>query len=96
MTKVVPLFGGGLATEPNEGIIEDIQELLVRAKRGEIRAIAWTRMNMAGDISTGWNGDAGTRNGLGFAVNVLCSKYVERALECTEPEPAFVPEDDGA
>ena len=44
MTKVINLFGGGATNEPNADIISALEELLARAQRGEIRAIAWTRM----------------------------------------------------
>jgi hypothetical protein len=83
MTSVVSLFGGGAQNEPNADIIEDLEAILSAAKRGEIRAIAWTRMGPSGDIITGWNGDAGTRNALGFAVRMLDADFVRRAFETT-------------
>lgn len=76
MTKVVPIFGGPSPDEIRADLISDLEKLIEAVKAGEVSSIAWVRTSPAGAISTSWQGDAGTRTEVGFAINVLQTDFM--------------------
>lgn len=81
MSKVVSLHGGPVGpttpSEPDENVIAVLEELLERAKTGEIRAMAYAYLLPEHALGTGWVGadQAGGGIALGFAVSALQHEY---------------------
>ena len=64
MNKIQPLFGDRLATpanEPCQEVVSFVEELLARAKCGDVRAIAVAFIRGNGNSAEGWEQDADPR-----------------------------------
>lgn len=83
MSKVVSLHGGPVAPmdplEPDEEVIAVLEDLLERAKMGEISSIAYAYLLPEHAIGTGWAGAdyGGEGIALGFAVSALHHGYYD-------------------
>lgn len=83
MNKVVSLHGGPIGpagpSEPDETVIAVLEDLLERAKTGEIRSIAYAYLLPEYTLGTGWAGAETGGNGisLGFAVSALQHEYYD-------------------
>ena len=54
-----------VSTEPDQEIIDDLIELLKRARSGEIKGFAFATLDSDGSFTTGWN--CATENGYRLA-----------------------------
>jgi hypothetical protein len=81
MAKVVAFHGGAVAGEPSREIVETLSDLLERAKRGEISAIAYATIAPSGSCGTGWDGIQGTRNPLSSVIMMLQHRYAAALLQ---------------
>jgi len=84
MSKVISLHGGPVGPAgpsvpggPDEEIIQVLEELLERAKTGEVSAIAYAYVLPDHALGTGWAGARISGGGisLGFAVSSLAHDY---------------------
>lgn len=56
MTKVVNLYGGQFSMAGNDDLVEQLEELLERARAGLITAMGMAFVNADGSIATRWSG----------------------------------------
>lgn len=78
MTAEVHTIHGGKATlpgEPDADVVECIEMLLDRAKRGDLVGIAYAAVHNNGEQATGWVGGAGTRHSIGTSIMILFQRY---------------------
>lgn len=75
MSDVVKLQVVQTVPEPDGEIIAVIEDLLARAKSGDLQAIAYCTVSDDGVVGTGWAGTDGTRHPLGMAVSILSVRY---------------------
>lgn len=83
MAEIIPIKGGPDPRGPVPELIEDLEELLERAKSGELRAIAYALVTEA-TLSTGWTGSAGTRWTLYAAAGILHQRYLDALCRAEE------------
>lgn len=69
------------ATGPDAEVIERIEELLERARRGDIVGIAYAVIEQNNGMGTGWCGGHGTRDRIGMAVGILNHRYISAVIE---------------
>lgn len=81
MNKVTPIYGGHVPGEPVDDVIEVLEDLLARAKAGDLTGIAYALTEKDGKQGTGWVGAAGTRHPLGTALMMLNHRYSQGLLE---------------
>jgi hypothetical protein len=81
MAEVISLRGEALPGEPDSGIVEELERLLVDAKAGKLRGIAYATCLDTGGQGTGWSGVAGSRHPLGTAIMMLHHRYARGLLE---------------
>lgn len=86
MSKVVSLHGGPVgpagpttSSEPDETVIEILEELLERAKTGEVSALAYAYLLPDNAVGNGWAGADHDGRGisLGFAISSLSHGYYD-------------------
>lgn len=78
------LTGHQLPGEVNDDLIEALEGLLDRARRGEITCLAWSG-HSANDISfNGWEGSGGTSFHLMAGIALLHARFAARMLEDDE------------
>lgn len=78
MSKVVSLHGapiGGIGNEPDQMVIDMLEDLLERAKVGDVQALAYAHVAPGGAVANGWEGTGASVHSLGFAVSVLHHRY---------------------
>ena len=75
MAQVIELQPGCNPQIPDEAVVEMLQDLIERAKAGELRSIAYAATTKT-DTCTGWTGGAGTRHSLGTGIRVLERRYI--------------------
>jgi len=75
MSDVVRLWGGVSEGSVVPDVVEILEELLERAKAGELQALAFATVNGGGALGTGWNGNEGTRDVMGASISLLQSRY---------------------
>ena len=78
MSKVVSLHGapiGGISNEPDQMVIDLLEDLLERAKAGDVQALAYANVAPGGAVASGWEGAGASVHSLGFAVSVLHHRY---------------------
>lgn len=80
MAEVVAFHGGVVAGEPSPDIIQTLEMLLDRAKRGELSAIAYATVSPSGTKGTGWDGIQGTRDPLSSVIMMLQHRYAAALL----------------
>ncbi len=82
--EVVGLRGAVPPGEPVQCVVEMLEDLLARARTGDLRAIAWANVRRDGTAGTGWakpeGGGAGAAvsietHGLGSAILTLGWRY---------------------
>ena len=69
--------------EPDEAvaeIVKTLESLLERAITGEIRAISYTTVGSAQTLASGWDGDYGTRDSLGFSIMLLQHRFADSTI----------------
>lgn len=82
MSEVLSFKGNTPAGHPVPEIVETIEDLLSRAKSGEIQAFAYAASCTAGDgFSNGWDGNGGTRDQLGAAISHLQARFFNQAYD---------------
>jgi hypothetical protein len=74
------LFGGAPAGQPDQAIIDRLEDLLARARRGEVSALAYATVSPGGHKATGWDGTQGTRDQLGTAIAILSHRWGKSLL----------------
>lgn len=79
--KVVALHGQALAGEAVPAVVEEVEELLRRAKLGEITSIGIATTLLNGAVGTVWAGNGGTRYPLGAVIGMLHTRYSTMLLE---------------
>jgi hypothetical protein len=91
---VVNLFGGSPINQPSKGTIEELEALLARAKRGELRGVTYATVGRTGGISTGWYGEVDAHTLLISGVALL--QYRMCADEAAALKPVGGDGEDGA
>lgn len=82
MTKIISFNGNTPENEPVPAVVEALEALLVRARTGEIQAIASAySLRYGSGTGTGWDGNGGTTEALGFAISCLHHRYFMEAIE---------------
>jgi hypothetical protein len=81
MTDIIKLVPRTVDDGPDAEVIERIEALLERARAGEIAGIAYAVVQPGGMMGTGWCGGNGTRDRLGFALNILRHRYVQTVID---------------
>lgn len=61
--------------EPDQGVIDILENLLHRARKGDLRAIAYAIVNSDRSLGTGWAGASGSRDRVSSAIMILNSRY---------------------
>lgn len=70
-----------LPGEVNNDLVEELEDLTERARRGEIIGLAWAGLTGNRHIISGWDGPGGTIFDMGAAVMCLHSRYAEYLRE---------------
>jgi hypothetical protein len=86
-SKVVGLFGGVATLEVSAEVIAECERLLERAKRGEIRALAYVTVDPGGSIGTGWYREHLTGYVLMAGSAMLHQRLVSAALSNAQASP---------
>lgn len=73
-----------LPGEADAELVEALESLVDRAKRGEIKAVAWAGVTGNDHLVTGWDGAGGTVFSLGSAVMCLQSRFADFIMEDDE------------
>lgn len=60
-----------VANQPDPAVVSKLEALLVRARTGEVRAVALASVNADGSVGTAWGGDRWSAL-LGCVYNLLC------------------------
>lgn len=79
--SVHKLTGHLLPGEADAELVEALESLVERAKRGEIKAAAWVGVTGNDHLVTGWNGAGGTIFSLGSGIMCLQSRYADFIME---------------
>lgn len=64
-----------LPDEVNTDLIDVLEDLLDRTKRGEIVSLAWAGVKRNDDLISGWEGSGGTIWQIAASIMVLHSRY---------------------
>ena len=80
MSNVVALADNLIPGQANPDIVEDLEQLLDEARRGELTAYAVCAV-YADAKKTAWCGNAGTRDALASTIIMLQARYAQRLLE---------------
>ena len=83
MSNVHKLTGHVLPGEANADLVEALRDLLARAERGEIVAMAWAHYSGAVNdtVGTGWEGSGGTSFALHSAIAMLNHRFAQSLIE---------------
>lgn len=81
MSEVVSIHGHSVPGEPEPGVVEALEYLLERAKRGDLTAVAYATVALSGAQATGWAGGSGTRHPLASTIMMLNHRYAAGLLE---------------
>lgn len=79
--EIKAIYSGPIPYEPDPDIIELLEELLDRANTGAMNSFAYSVSYENGNISTGWEGKAGTRNTAATGIALLQHRYMQFLLE---------------
>lgn len=81
--NVIPIHGNHIQGEPVTDIVDMLCEMLIRAQRGEITAIAVVTYNTSSDVTaTEWAGAGGTRHPLASGIAMLQHRYTSSMMTC--------------
>lgn len=80
MGEVLAVHGGHVTGEPDKDIIKELEELLAKAKSGDLIGFAYAEVLSNQDQGTGWCGVAGTRHPMGTAIDILQLRYVQAMM----------------
>lgn len=81
MADIVALHGNTVPGEPVADVVDMLADMLIRAQKGEISAIAVATYNAGSDeLGTAWSGTGGTRNALGTGVAMLQHRFIAGVL----------------
>lgn len=69
--------------KPDPEVIERLEDLLARAKTGEIDGLAYVVTGTPGNFGTGWTCDSPIRDRLGLGIQVLQHRYIKGVIEGT-------------
>lgn len=87
MSKVVSISGGPIPVEgPDPEVIAHIEDLMERARRGEIKEIAVAWVSASGRIGNSWQGRTDGFVLMG-AISMLNHDYLSSASECSVSVP---------
>ena len=86
MTNIVPLkpshsIPAVTPEQPNEELIERLEELLAHAKSGELRACATVLCYAGGKIQTGWNSAVGESDRMASGILTLSWRFASATVE---------------
>lgn len=81
---VVKLGGRLLPGEHNQELVDALEELTERARRGEIIGLAWAGVTGNRNLINGWDGSGGTIFDLGAGIMALHSRYANYMMEDDE------------
>lgn len=70
-----------LPGEVNEDLVEALDGLLDRVKRGEITALAWAGITGNEHLFNGWDGSGGTIFTLGASISALGHRYTQFMMD---------------
>lgn len=84
MSNVVGLRGEIPLYTPVPEVIECLEELLARAKAGEVRAVALAYVLPEGITGTAWNSGAASRHELTSAIAQLEFRHMAQVMEIIE------------
>ena len=70
-----------LPGEINDDLVEAIESLLDRAKKGELKALAWAGVTGNEHLVTGWEGAGGTMFNVAAGISCLNHRYAEFIME---------------
>jgi hypothetical protein len=73
--SVHKLTGRLLPGEANQDLIEALEGLVERAKKGEITGLAWAGVTGNDHLINGWEGPGGTVFTIGASIMALNSRY---------------------
>ncbi len=76
-SNVVTIHGGRQPGEPNAFLIEDLEGLLEKVRRGEVNAVAYVAVEQDGGLTFLIEGDPGYRLPLGAGILMLQQRYVQ-------------------
>ncbi len=83
--NVITIHGNTLPGQPVPDVIDTLREMLARAERGEIHAVAIVTVDTVHDVTgTSWSGGAGTRHALASGIAMLAQRYTEGMLRGRE------------
>lgn len=74
--NVIPVHGGHIKGQPDPLVVQQLEELLQRAKAGTLIGFAYATVGSQIEQATGWVGAAGTRHAVGTAIDILQQRYV--------------------
>lgn len=60
---------------PDKEVIKVIENLLQRAKEGDIKAIAYVVMTDNGEVGSAWEGAIGSKFPIGYGIALLQHRY---------------------
>lgn len=78
--NVVPFGTQAQPGEPVPDVLATLEELLRRARTGDIRALAYATVTEGRVLGSGWTGVAGTRNDLVASVTLLSHRLTTSVL----------------
>lgn len=70
-----------LPGEANEDLVEALEGLTERARRGEIKGLAWAGLTGNDHLFNGWDGAGGTIFPLGASIMALHSRYADYMMD---------------
>lgn len=77
---IAPFNRSPVPVDPDQGVIDTLESLLERARKGEIAAIAYATLEPNGTVGTAWTGD-GSSNLMLDAVSGLQVRYARSWLD---------------
>jgi hypothetical protein len=81
--NIIPIHGNHVPGQPVADIVDMLADMLIRAQKGDITALAVVEYNSASDVTaTHWSGIGGTRHPLGTGIAMLQHRYIAGMLEC--------------
>ena len=84
-SKIVSLHGApidGAGPEPDQLVVELLEDLLARAKTGEVQGLAAAYIVFGGTTASSWEASGGSTHTLGFAISTLQHRYYAGLQVC--------------
>lgn len=81
--NVIPIHGNTVPGQPVAAVIDTLADLLIRAQKGEIVAVAIVSVESDGERHTMWDGGTGTADQLAAAIAMLQHRFTADMIERT-------------